>query len=1095
MCSRRRPLAEARAFVDAIDLAARGVYVIAGFGMGYHVRELVERVASAGATGGVVLVYEPDVALLRVALEHQPDTQWLGSKHLRIVTDPEDAAALTQALHLCEGFVAINAGGSVDLSQRLEPIRHLPSRAHVDPTLERFTRTLDGVVEALMMTVITTLNVARTTIRNLLQNVDIYAAGPGVALLHNALAHRPAVVVSAGPSLRRNVDLLARPGVQDRICIIAVQTVLKPLLSTGIRPHFVTALDYSEINRRFYEGLTPDDVQGVTLVVEPKVNAAVTHAWASLGGRILCVGDRTLDLLLGENLAPPSAPLRPGATVAHLAHTLARHLGCDPVALIGQDLGFTDGQYYAANAGIHSVWAGELNEFKSLELLEFQRIARMGSHLRSAVDHLGRPISTDVQMLSYLRQFEQDFREQAQLGRRTFDCTEGGVRKQHADPLPLTEFLDRHAAASAQPSIGDQLARILAQVPPTTLPTPDALRDKVRDRVIMVRKQAGRVADLSRKTLSLLGEIDEHHADQPRVNRIITQIDKHRDEIDTLAPGFALVNLLGQSAIFQRVRADRAIAFESAADELAVQRRRVRRDMENVRTLASAADQLAGVLDESLTMLDSGGRQRVTRDLRKSIDAPTAPVAAPAADRRTIAAVLLVDLHRSALGWARPLDVAIADQPSILALTVHRLLLARRVGHVAIATDQPDRARTLLGPVLADDPRIVLLPRSADASPRRARAVAAGRLWARNCWRGGLSDLTCYDEVFDPLATLDALRRTSADAALLLGPDWCAIDPSLCDRVIERYENDPVNHRAAFSQAIPGLAPMLVTPKVCTDLASGFASGSLFGSIGALLGYLPAAPAQDLIGQSICLGLDGPERDAGLRLIADTPETTAALSAAYGNDPAQPARALIDRFRAHALPPCEIHACVPGPSTSADATIAALTAHLARMPHAAVTLRSVDASGDPLAHPDFPRLLAAARAAAGVHVRTPLLDAAPSRLALLLASADVISVDIDPARGSAGFDRLAALRRAQSPDGTLASPWLVPRLTRSDATLSIVGPFINAAVLQHGWAALDPLPMARPGDRIEPLPLPASARLRFDRERIILAPGRATQAP
>ena len=39
---------------------------------------------------------------------------------------------------------------------------------------------------------------------------------------------------------------------------------LKPLLERGIRPHFVTALDYHEISERFYEGLTPEDVAGVT---------------------------------------------------------------------------------------------------------------------------------------------------------------------------------------------------------------------------------------------------------------------------------------------------------------------------------------------------------------------------------------------------------------------------------------------------------------------------------------------------------------------------------------------------------------------------------------------------------------------------------------------------------------------------------------------------------------------------------------------------------------------------------------------------------------------------------------------------------------
>lgn len=1094
LCSRKRPLAEAEAFADSIDLASRGVYVIAGFGMGYHVRELLQRVGSAGVTGGVVLVYEPDVELLRTALENQPEPQWLASKHLRIVTDPDDAAALSQALHLCEGFVAINPSGRVDLSHRLEPIRHLPSRAHVDPTLDRFQRTLDGVVEALLMTVITTLNVARTTIRNLAQNVDIYASGPGICALENALKGRPAIVVSAGPSLRRNIDLLNTPSVRDRVCIVAVQTVLKTLLAKGIRPHFVTALDYSEINRRFYEGLAPAEVQGITLVVEPKVNPAVTSAWTRLGGRILCVGDRTLDLLLGSELAQPNVALKPGATVAHLAHTLARHMGCDPVALVGQDLGFTDGQYYAAGASIHNIWGCELNEFKSLELMEFQRIARMGTHLRSAEDHLGRPMRTDVQMLSYLRQFEQDFREHSLRGERTFDCTEGGVRKQHAEPLPLRDFLDRFASSDSPASIDALLTAALPPEGAMSSTDPHAMRRRVRERAALVRRQAGRVGDLSRKTAALLVEIAEHHADQPRVNRLISLIEKHKDEIDTLRPGFALVNLLGQGAIFHRVRADRSISFQDDRDELAVQRRRVDRDLENVRTLAAAADQLAVILDEALAMLDGG--ERVTRDLRKSLDAPASPAQLSSAATRTFAAVIPINLDRSALGWLRLLDTPMGGEPSILALTVRRVLSAKRVAHVALITDQPERVHALLGERLRNDARIHILPNVAEHARRRDKAVAHGRLWSQTCWRGGLSDLTCYDEVFDPLATLSALEHTASNAALLLGPDWCAIDPALCDQVIERHENDPANHRATFTQALPGLAPMLVTAPVCRDLAPGFAQGALFGSIGAMLGYLAAAPAQDLIGQSICIGLDGPERDAGIRLIADSPEMVAALHDILIDNPYLSARAIAERLTAmHAAcapPPTELHVLVPDATANINPSLAALSATLKAHPRLALTIRGSSPDIDPLTHPDFSRLLAAARAAQGVHVRTPLHAAPPSAMSVLLTSADVISIDIDPAIGSEAFDRLAALRASIVPEGVLGTPWLIPRLTRCDAHMPIVEPFINAAASHHGWAALDPRTHAASSDRIEPLPIPDFVLRRFARERRTLTLGDST---
>src|SRR5690606_40379692 len=67
----------------------------------------------------------------------------------------------------------------------------------------------------------------------------------------------------------------------DLVVVIAVQTVLRPMLDRGIRPDFVTALDYHEISTRFYEGLTREDLEGITLVAEPKVNPAVLDAFRS----------------------------------------------------------------------------------------------------------------------------------------------------------------------------------------------------------------------------------------------------------------------------------------------------------------------------------------------------------------------------------------------------------------------------------------------------------------------------------------------------------------------------------------------------------------------------------------------------------------------------------------------------------------------------------------------------------------------------------------------------------------------------------------------------------------------------------------------
>ncbi|MBL8991401.1 MAG: motility associated factor glycosyltransferase family protein, partial [Phycisphaerae bacterium] len=553
LASQRRPLEEARRLTEPVKIADAAVLVVLGFGLGYHVAELARRVRKTG----IIVVFEPDVSLLRSVLERLDLADWIEQTNLVILTDAADPAAMARAVQGNEHALALGT----------QIVEHPASRARLGEAARQFQAAFTDVVRAARTTVVTTMVQTQATLRNLTQNIDHYALGPGIEDLRDAARGRPAVVVAAGPSLQRNVDLLARPGVRDRVVIIAAQTVLKTLLARGIRPHFVTALDFHEISARFYEGLTAGDVEGITLVVEPKVNPAVTSAFP---GAIRCAADAFLDLVLGNDLARPMGAIRPGATVAHLAYYLARWLGCDPVALIGQDLGFTDGQYYAAGAAIHDVWAGELNGFNTLEMLEWQRIARHRHTLRRATDTLGRPVYTDEQMATYLVQFERDFATDARAGLTTIDATEGGVAKRHTAPATLAEFLDRAAAGPALPRLpeppgdrgGDRRARARA----------------VGERIRSVRRDVHAVGTLSRQAEGVLIEMREHHADQQRVNRLIVKVEAVRDRVTRLQPAFELVQRMNQTGAFRRTRADRAINIEAEADPLTRQRLQIERD-------------------------------------------------------------------------------------------------------------------------------------------------------------------------------------------------------------------------------------------------------------------------------------------------------------------------------------------------------------------------------------------------------------------------------------------------------------------------------------------------------------------------------------
>jgi hypothetical protein len=1084
LASRRRPLDEAVRQIAPLDIKEAAVFAVAGFGLGYHVAELSRRLGKSG----VMIVFEPDVALLRAVLERIDCSAWIERGNVCILTDPDDAAAISSVMRGVEGLVGLG----------VTLVQHPASTPRLGAATKRFHDILTGVVDSIRMTIITSLVQVRVTMRNLTQNADIYAACGSVGPLAGTCAGRPAIVVSAGPSLRRNIVLLKDPAVRERSVIIAAQTVLRPLLDLGIRPHLITALDYSEINRRFYEGLTAESVEGITLVVEPKVNPSVLMAWP---GKVLCTGDATLDLLLGPALSvhhDPAKRLRQGATVAHLAYYLARHLGCDPVALVGQDLGFTDGQYYSAGASIHGIWAGEVNEFKSLELFEWQRIMRMGAHLRPATDTLGRPMFTDAQMHSYLTQFEADFKEDNARGLTIIDATEGGVRKRGTKTQPLRDFLSERLPSGVR-ATESILSEKLASVGTDAVARSSVLK-KLRTRISDVRAQCWQVADISRRTALSLAEMEEHHADQARVDRLIDKVHEHGDEVEKIDPGFNLTQLLAQSTVFNRVRADRLIHLEQEASDLERQKLRIRRDIENVRGLERSAEELCTLLDGCTRVLDGG--ERITRDIPQSekelerVGLKRISPTAATQDRTTIvSAVIPIDLDRSGLGWARSLEGPFAGRRSLLAATVDRLLACEELSGIVLLAQDAKRIESLLEPRQLDTGHI-RIETGQQANPARSRAIAAGRLWSRACWRGGLADLTCFDEVFDPAVCRAALERTGADAVLLVGPDWVALDPDLCSQVIRRYRESPRENRLTFTQAAPGLCGCVISRDLIRELCAIAGWERIWiASIGGLLGYLPTAPVFDIIAQPVCIGLSGPVRDCGLRLIADTPVMRSALEqalAAQESSNSPTASEIVSRVNdtLKAVPASDlIEELIVRTSPSDFATIARDFAKTG--PGRVITLGSL--TWDPLDTPEIIDHIAQAKAAgiAGIHLRTTLRTADEETLRRLIQSgADIISVNLEAgpnaARSIEHLERLLAIRTRILGNDGMAIPWIVPRLTRCDATYGMVQEFVNRWVMTCGWAALDPLEHERPNERIAPLPVPATATDRLRRTRRVM---------
>lgn len=244
-----------------------------------------------------------------------------------------------------------------------------------------------------------------------------WAQGPDdIAPLGKTLDQRPALIVAAGPSLNKQIPLLAQH--QDLFTIFAVDTVWPILNSHGIVPDYLVALDPLALPSWPQNGLSPRTRLVADVIASPNM------VWSNDRGHIITCADGHIAETLRFLGAGPGR-LGVGGSVATLAFNLAVHMGANPIVLIGQDLALTGGKDHAA---------GYLYAY-STEMLE-DRTERG----YDVAGYYGGRVRTERQLLSYKSWFEDRFKELPEL--MVINATEGGARIEGSLQLPFAQVCE-----------------------------------------------------------------------------------------------------------------------------------------------------------------------------------------------------------------------------------------------------------------------------------------------------------------------------------------------------------------------------------------------------------------------------------------------------------------------------------------------------------------------------------------------------------------------------------------------------------------------------------------------------------------------------
>lgn len=157
----------------------------------------------------------------------------------------------------------------------------------------------------------------------------------------NSFKGLDAIIVSAGPSLEKNMHLLTQ--VKDRALVVAVGTGIKILDSHGIVPHLRMAVDGSDTERRIFENI---DTASVPLIYANSLNSKILSEYKGPKIEIVLNAEYLVQYLY-EKLGIERVQFESGFSVAVIAAEVLCRAGCRRLIFLGQDLCYSQNRLYA----------------------------------------------------------------------------------------------------------------------------------------------------------------------------------------------------------------------------------------------------------------------------------------------------------------------------------------------------------------------------------------------------------------------------------------------------------------------------------------------------------------------------------------------------------------------------------------------------------------------------------------------------------------------------------------------------------------------------------------------------------------------------
>jgi len=423
--------------------------VVLGFGLGYHLGEFLKNLVRPGMVRKI-LVVEKELSILKLGLSVTDISHLLSNGTLNIIGGVAKEHLYNNIYHYCME--------KKDVKLFAKSIAVLPVNAAMALDKEYYLLSMKFLRESFNQTLVNFGNSPEDSLlglENMLLNIDYTLQYPGIIHLFDKFVAKPAILVAAGPSLEKNVELLR--GLEDKAFIIAVDTALRILLKRGIYPHAVTSIERGISTLNYYTNLEE---------YQPKLSK-IYFMPATIVRRELyetCVDKYGMkpiivyrDFAHYKWLEVDKGTIFSGKSCANLAFKMLTTMGFEKIVLLGQDLAFGEfGQTHISGAD-HSI-----NGMKASPKIKEEMVVK-GNFVPE--------IKTIRTWYNFLRYYEKDI---AEYSGEVINATEGGawiegthlmsfkdaISKNLVNSWNVSGFIEKNLALFDKKQAGEDAAKV-----------------------------------------------------------------------------------------------------------------------------------------------------------------------------------------------------------------------------------------------------------------------------------------------------------------------------------------------------------------------------------------------------------------------------------------------------------------------------------------------------------------------------------------------------------------------------------------------------------------------------------------------------------